>query len=104
MFSRNVTMHLKPRSVDEFTRTIEDEVLPVLRKQKGFKEEIALSNPNDPDAIAISLWENKVDAEAYNTNVYPEVLKSVARMVDGTPKVHTFETVTSTLHKIAVAA
>ena len=72
--------------------------------QRALKDGIALSNPNDPDAIAISLWENKVDAEAYNTNVYPEVLKSVARMVDGTPKVHTFETVTSTLHKIAVAA
>jgi hypothetical protein len=88
----------------DYNSVFENQILPLLRKQKGFKEEIALSNPNDPDAIAISLWENKVDAEAYNTNVYPEVLKSVARMVDGTPKVHTFETVTSTLHKIAVAA
>lgn len=56
------------------------------------------------DAIAISLWENRADAEAYNTNTYPEVLKTLARMIDGTPKVQTFEAVTSTFHKVAVAA
>ena len=104
MFARSVSFRLKPNMLTDYNSAFENQILPLLRKQKGFKEEIALSNPNDPDAIAISLWENKVDAEAYNTNVYPEVLKSVARMVDGTPKVHAFETVTSTLHKIAVAA
>jgi len=54
--------------------------------------------------VAISLWENKANAEAYNTNTYPEVLKTFARMIDGTPKVQTFESVTSTFHKVAVAA
>jgi hypothetical protein len=54
--------------------------------------------------VAISLWENKANAEAYNTNTYPEVLKTFARMIDGTPKVSTFESVTSTFHNVAVAA
>ena len=53
--------------------------------------------------IAISLWESKANAEAYNTNSYPEVLKTVARMIDGTPRVQTFEAVTSTFHNVAVA-
>jgi hypothetical protein len=104
MFARNVSFRLKSNMLSDYTRTFENEILPLLRKQKGFKDEIALSNPNSPDAIAISLWENKVDAEAYNTNTYPEVLKKLATMVDGTPKVQTFETVTSTLHKVAIAA
>ncbi len=80
------------------TRTFENEILPLLRKQKGFREEFTLSNPNSQDAVAISLWENKANADAYNTNAYPEVLKNLARMIDGTPKVQTFEAVTSTLH------
>jgi hypothetical protein len=104
MFARNVSFRLKSNMLSDYTRTFENEILPLLRKQKGFKDEIALSNPNSPDAIAISLWENKVDAEAYNTNTYPEVLKKLATMVDGTPKVQTFETVISTLHKVAIAA
>jgi hypothetical protein len=104
MFARNVSFRLKSNMLSDYTRTFENEILPLLRKQKGFKDEIALSNPNSPDAIAISVWENKVDAEAYNTNTYPEVLKKLATMVDGTPKVQTFETVISTLHKVAIAA
>ena len=63
-----------------------------------------MSNPSSLDVVAISLWENKANAEAYNTNTYPEVLKTFARMIDGTPKVQTFESVTSTVHKVAVAA
>jgi len=104
MFARNVSIHLKSNMLSDYTRTFEKDVLPLLRKQKGFTDEITLSNPGSLDVIAISLWENRADAEAYNTNTYPEVLKTFARMIDGTPKVQTFETVTSTFHKVAVAA
>jgi hypothetical protein len=104
MFARNVSFHLKSNMLSDYTRTFENEILPLLRKQKGFKEEITLSNPGSLDAIAISLWENKANAEAYNTNTYPEVLRAFAKIIDGTPKVQTFEAVTSTLHNVAVAA
>ena len=103
MFARNVSFHLKPNMLSDYTRTFENQILPLLRKQKGFKDEITLSNPGSPDAIAISLWENKANADAYNTNIYPEVLKTLARVIDGTPKVQTFEAVTSTFHNVAVA-
>jgi hypothetical protein len=89
--------------LSDYTRTFEKDVLPLLRKQNGFKDEITLSNPGSVDVIAISLWENKANAEAYNTNTYPEVLKTFTRMIDGTPKVQTFETVTSTFHNVNVA-
>ncbi len=104
MFARTVSIHLKSNMLSDYNRTFDKDILPLLRKQKGFRDEITLSNPNSLDAIAISLWENRVDAEAYNTNTYPEVLKTLARMIDGTPKVQTFEAVTSTFHKVAVAA
>jgi hypothetical protein len=104
MFARNISFHLKSNMLSDYTRTFENEVLPLLRKQKGFKDEITLLNSGSMEAIAISLWENKADAEAYNTNTYPQVLKTLARMIDGTPDVQTFEAVTSTFHKVAVAA
>ena len=104
MFARNVSFHLKSNMLSDYTGTLENEILPLLRKQKGFKDEITLSNPGSPDAISISLWENKGSADAYNTNAYPEVLRTFARMIDGTPKVQTFEAVTSTFHNALVAA
>jgi hypothetical protein len=104
MFARNVSIHLKSNMLSDYTQTFEKDVLPLLRRQHGFKDEITLSNPGSLDVIAISLWESKANAEAYNTNTYPDVLKTFARMIDGTPKVQTFESVTSTFHNVAVAA
>jgi hypothetical protein len=104
MFARNVSFHLKSNTLSDYTRTLENEILPLLRKQKGFKDEITLSNPGSQDAISISLWENKASADSYNTNLYPEVLRTFARVIDGTPKVQTFEAVTSTFHNVAVHA
>ncbi len=104
MFARTVSIHLKSNMLSDYNRTFDKDILPLLRKQKGFRDEITLSNPSSLDAIAISLWETRADAEAYNTNTYPEVLKTLGRMIDGTPKVQTFEAVTSTSQKVAVAA
>jgi hypothetical protein len=104
MFARTVSIHLKSNMLSDYMRSFENDTLPLLRKQKGFKDEITLSNPGGLDVVAISLWDNKANAEAYNSNTYPQVLRSVERFIDGTPKVQTFETVTSTFHKVAVAA
>jgi len=103
MYARNVTFNLKSNNHSDYTRTFENEILPLLRKQKGFKEEITLSNPNSQETIAISLWENKANADAYNTNTYPEVLRTFAKMIDGTPKVQTFDNVVSTFHNVLQA-
>jgi len=103
MFARNVSIRLKSNTLSEYTRTFENDVLPLLRKQNGFKDEITFAGPGEVDVTAISLWENKTDAEAYNTNTYPQVLKTMARFIEGTPKVQTSDVVNSTFHKIAVA-
>ena len=104
MYTRNVSMKLKANSAQEFTRTLENEVIPVLRKQKGFKDEITLVAPERNDAVAISFWDKKEDAEAYNREKYPEVLKTLSKVVDGTPRVESFEVANSTSHQIAAKA
>ena len=102
MFARNVSIRLKPNMLSDYTRTFEKEILPLLRKQKGFKDEITFANASGVDVTAISLWENKADAEAYKTNTYPQVLKTVERFIEGTPKVQTSDVVNSTFHSDAV--
>jgi quinol monooxygenase YgiN len=101
MYSRNVTMHLKPKSVAEFTRTIENEVLPVLRKQKGFQDELTFVDPNETEALGISLWDSKANADAYDRATYPQVLKALSKVIDGKPQVRTYDVCNSTFHKIA---
>jgi hypothetical protein len=101
MFARNVSMHLKASSLTEFTQLVEKEVIPMLRKQKGFQDEITFAIPGGMDVIAISLWDSKENAETYNKAGYPEALKSLAKVLDGTPNVRISDVMNSTFHKIA---
>ncbi len=104
MFARHISMLLKLNSVPEFTQTIEQEILPLLRKQKGFQDEITFIASDGREAIGISLWDQKENAEAYNSETYPQVLRALAKVVEGTPQVRTFEVANSTFHKIAARA
>ena len=97
-------MKLKANSVVELPRIIEKDVLPLLRKQKGFRDEISFVSSERSLAVGISLWDTKEDAEAYKLAVYPDVLKTLSEVLEGTPTVETFEVANSTLHKIAVKA
>jgi heme-degrading monooxygenase HmoA len=102
MFARTVRMHLKPNSVAQFTETMEKDVIPLLRKQQGFKDEITfLPADGSNEAVAISFWEQRENADAYQRGAYPDVLKAVAKVADGAPQVQTSEVSNSTWHKIA---
>jgi heme-degrading monooxygenase HmoA len=101
MFARNVHLQLKPNSAAQFTETLEKDVLPVLRKQEGFKDEVAFLVPNGTEAYAISFWESKEKAEAYGRTAYPEVLTALAKVIEGTPELQGCEVTNSTIHKIS---
>jgi hypothetical protein len=94
-------MQLKPNCVPEFTRLVEKEVIPLLRKQQGFKDEIAFVPSDGKEAVTISLWEQKENADAYHKGAYPEALKVMAKVLEGTPQIQTSEVSNSTWHKIA---
>jgi heme-degrading monooxygenase HmoA len=103
MFARRVSMNLKPNSRAEFTRKLEAEIIPMLRKQKGFRDEITFVTPVGKEAFGVSLWDNKENAEAYNRGPYVEVVKILSKLVEGTPQVDTYEVANSTFHKVAAA-
>jgi heme-degrading monooxygenase HmoA len=101
MYARQVSVELKPDSRIEFTQMLESEILPLLRKQKGFKDEISFVNPEGDNAVAISLWDDKESAKAYDHGPYAEVTKILSKLVQGSPRVRTFEVANSTFHNIA---
>jgi heme-degrading monooxygenase HmoA len=103
MFARKVSMHLKVDGVAEFKKKIDGEVIPLLRKQAGFLNEIALLYPNGKEVHAFSLWDTAEHAEAYNRGAYPEVTKIMASVIEGTPRVQTYEVLNSTIQKSVAA-
>ena len=103
MFARRVHMHLKSNSAAEFTQRLEKDILPLLRKQKGFQDEITFVSQGGREAFGISLWDKAENAEAYNRGTYPEVTKFLSTVVEGSPQVETYDVANSTFHKIAAA-
>ena len=101
MFARSISMRLKPNSVAAFNKTLENEILPLLQKQKGFQDELVLVSSNGTDAVGISVWDQKDNAEAYNRATYPEVQKLLSKVIEGTSQVQTYEVSSSTFHKTA---
>ena len=106
MYTRNITINLNPNpfSVSEFTEILENQIIPLLRRQKGFQDQISFIAPERNEAVAISFWDKKESAEAYQREKYPEVLKALSNVVEGTPRVDTFEVATSTLRRITASS
>src|SRR5207244_8256534 len=82
-------------------RLMEQEVIPMLRKQDGFQDELTFFDPSEDGVTGISLWDKASNAEIYSRETYPAVLEKLAVLIEGTPKVDTYETLNSTFHKSA---
>jgi hypothetical protein len=102
MFARNVSINLRPNTLSEFLKTMENEIVPLLRK--GFQDEMTLSVPGGIEVVAVSFWDRKENAQGYDSSGYPKVLKILDKFLDRTPHVRTFEVVGSTLQKRAARA
>jgi heme-degrading monooxygenase HmoA len=104
MFARIVSMQLKPNTHQEFTQTFENQIVPTLRKQQGFADEMLLTDPGGPEVVAISLWDSKQSAETYHRTTYQEVLKTLGKVIERIPEVRTLEVAYSTFQKMAARA
>lgn len=94
-FVRNVQFQIKRGKVDEFTKTLANDVIPALRTQPGFNHEFAMVNGDR--ALGISIWKDRSSAEKYENTGYSKVLEKLAPVIEGTPKVDTYELAATSL-------
>ena len=92
-------VQLKDGKQREFIQLFESQVLPVLRQQKGFRDEIALVDGNR--VLAISFWDDRKNAETYHNTAFPKMVEKLNSLIEAPPKVEMYEVATTTL---AVAA
>ena len=100
MFARVLTTHLKPGTFRLATNAFKNEVIPMLKKQKGFKDELAFYDEDREEGVAISFWEKEEDAVRYDREVYPEVKKFLAEAIDGTPELRTYKVSNATWYNL----
>jgi hypothetical protein len=100
MFVRQVTAHFKPGKFDLLNKRLENDIIPLLKKQKGFRDELSFFDEEKDEAVAMSFWDTKHDAEMYMRDIYPQVSKKMEDAIDGTPLVRQFEIANSTWYGI----
>jgi quinol monooxygenase YgiN len=104
MFARIVSLQVKPNASGHFARAFENEVIPALRRQPGFVDEIVFADPGGPEVVAITFWSSREEAETHARGPYLELLSSLARLIERAPSARTLQLAYSTLHAAGVAA
>ena len=101
MFTRVVELTSKSGKSKELAKTVNDKVLPILKKQHGFLDEIVLVSNTEPDRIlGISFWDSKKEAELYHREQFPTIQDSVRHLLEGEPVIRTFDVHTYVGQKI----
>ena len=98
MYTRHLKIMLKPGSLPEFKRLLKEKIIPLLRTQSGFQDEITFVTSKRDHAIAISFWDDQRSADDYNHIAYLDVLRALSGVAECLPVVELFEDVESTLH------
>jgi quinol monooxygenase YgiN len=94
-YVRNVKFQIKQGKTTEFNKLLNDQVLPVMRQQPGFKQELALVNGQQ--GLGISIWADQPSAEKYQSSVFPQVMKTLNPVIEGSPLVEHYEVAATTL-------
>ena len=100
-FARNVCFTVRNGKVDEFNRLMNSEILPLVTKEKGFRQDLTLLNGNI--GMSTSVWDDRTCAETYNTKTYPEVLQKLNPVLEGTPRVDTYDMIFTTIPNVVRA-
>lgn len=101
MFTRIVTVRTKSGKMKELTNTVSEKVLPILRKQPGFVDEITLVSSTEPERmVSLSFWNTEADAQRYQRDNYSTVNQIVDPYLQNPPSIETYDVDQSTIHKI----
>ena len=104
MFVRIVTMRPNGNNMPQLTKALEEQVLPMLRKQDGFEDDVCLVSAGSKKAILISFWQRQEQADTYAATTYPQILEAVKHLLEKTPAVKSYDVISSTFYKTAVKA
>ena len=79
MFARVLKSQLKIDKIAEATRTFREVVLPLCRKQRGFKGAYYMSDAKSGESVAVTLWESEDDMLANEASHFFQ--EQVARFI-----------------------
>lgn len=87
MFARHVHLHLKPERADEAVAIMETQVLPLLKRQPGFRGACLLTDPTSGEGVFLVLWARAEDSRHLEDNgFYAEQIAKFAEVFRRPPE------------------
>jgi heme-degrading monooxygenase HmoA len=78
-YTRVVRLKGDPNKVDEAIRLYTQDILPLMKKQKGFTGVTLLGNRKTGDALSVSYWETETTMKDARGQTRPEALKVLGK-------------------------
>ena len=94
MFVRLTYLGFLPGKIEEAKKIYYDELVPVVKQQKG-NLDCTMLEPGDStdDYISMTLWDNKEDADAYqNSGTYKQLVDRVQSLYSTNPVLKVYST------------
>jgi heme-degrading monooxygenase HmoA len=101
MFARILRMKPKPDAGKGFAQAANDEIVPIMKKFAGFAGQITMLSSDGKEAVGISLWDCKENAETYNQERSDAVLKALEKHTEGKPELRTYEVMNTTFETLS---
>jgi heme-degrading monooxygenase HmoA len=91
MVARVLEMIVKPDKTADFFHRLNTRALPLLRKQKGFVDQLTMALENEPRmVVGVSLWESPEDAARYQNETYPQIMSMLTPLMETEPVLKVF--------------
>ena len=91
MYTLIIEGTLKAGKKEEFKTAWGNEILPTLKKQAGFVDEMLLFETKNPNrGVGLSFWKRQEDAERYHREVFPQLINSLQHLIETAPTVRSF--------------
>jgi len=100
MHMLHVEGKIKAGRKDEFLTLWNSKILPEVKQQHGFMDEILLFEDPGNVAIALSFWTTRDDAEQFLRNGFDNAKSHVVHLLDGAVNIRRFDVKSSETFKI----
>ena len=92
MYARTGISHMKPGKMDEAIGLYRDSVVPLLKKQKGFKRLYFLTDRKTGKYVVITVWETEADMTATESSGFlQEVIAKFGSLMAAPPTIERYE-------------
>lgn len=78
MYMRILSLNIQPGKFDDFQEIYTNEIIPVLKKVKGCRYVYLTGSDDNPnEAISITIWDSREDAEKYAKGLFSGLMEKV---------------------------